>query len=220
MKVQVCLMLGRFALKHKLTEVLRGSLSHCLLTKSIVRPSTAPGNLHLVKRAGFFRHIRLGTEMPFTFHAEFDETKIDFRMLRNSRENERISFSRLLASWRAPAGFALPSPLASTARAWRACGGRVLFRHLLERAALGGELFFVGVGHVRGDVGAVGVARVGGVVPHALGHWRPLVGEGAALATQMLDALLFLQVSAVRAGATLSSMSMMVMTLCSGSSSR
>lgn len=81
------------------------------------------------------------------------------------------------------------------------CGGRVLFHHLLERAALGGELFFVGVGHVRGDVGAVGVARVGGVVPHALGHWRPLVGEGAALAAQMLGAFLFLQVSAVRAGA-------------------
>ena len=76
------------ALKHKLTEVLRGSLSHCLLTKSIVRPSTAPGNLRVVERVGFFRHIRLGTEMPFTFHAEFDETKIDFRMLRNSRENE------------------------------------------------------------------------------------------------------------------------------------
>ena len=35
--------------------------------------------------------------MPFTFHAKFDEAKIDFRMLRNSRENERISFSRLLA---------------------------------------------------------------------------------------------------------------------------
>ncbi len=88
---------GWFALKHKLTEVLRGSLSHCLLTKSLVRPSTTPGNLRLVERVGFFRHIRLGTEMPFTFHAEFDETKIDFRMLRNSRENERISFSRLLA---------------------------------------------------------------------------------------------------------------------------
>lgn len=97
MQVKLCLMLGRFALKHKLTEVLRGSLSHCLLAKSIVRPSTAPGNLRLVERVGFFRHIRLGTEMPFTFHAEFDETKIDFRMLRNSRENERISFSRLLA---------------------------------------------------------------------------------------------------------------------------
>lgn len=121
---------------------------------------------------------------------------------------------------RAPAGFALPSPLASTARAWRACDGRVLFRHLLERVVLGGELFFVGVGHVRGDVGAVGVARVGGVVSHALGHRRPLVGEGAALAAQMLGALLFLQVSAVRAGATLSSMSMMVVTLCSGPSSR
>lgn len=87
-------------------------------------------------------------------------------------------------------------------------------------AALGGELLFVGVGHVRGDVGAVGVARVGGVVPHALGHRRPLVGEGAALAAQMLGAFLFLRVSAVRAGATLSSMSMMVVTLCSGSSSR
>lgn len=97
MKVQVCLIFGWFALKHKLTEVLRGSLSHCLLTKSLVRPSTAPGNLRLVERVGFFRHIRLGTEMPFTFHAEFDETKTDFRMLRNSRENERISFSRLLA---------------------------------------------------------------------------------------------------------------------------
>ena len=62
--------------------------------------------------------------------------------------------------------------------------------------------------------------RVGGVVPHALGHRRPLVGEGAALAAQMIGAFLFLQVSAVRAGATLSSMSMMVVTLCSGSSSR
>lgn len=96
-EAQVCLIFGWFALKHKLTEVLRGSLFHCLLTKSIVRPSTAPGNLRLVERVGFFRYIRLGTEMPFTFHAKFDEAKIDFRMLRNSRENERISFSRLLA---------------------------------------------------------------------------------------------------------------------------
>lgn len=53
MKAQVCLIFGWFALKHKLTEVLRGSLSHCLLTKSIVRPSTAPGNLRLVERVGF-----------------------------------------------------------------------------------------------------------------------------------------------------------------------
>lgn len=97
MKVKVCLIFGWFALKHKLTEVLRGSLSHCLLTKSVVWPSTAPGNLRLVKRAGFFRHIRLGTEMPFTFHAEFDETKIDFRMLSNSRENEGFRF---LGCWR------------------------------------------------------------------------------------------------------------------------
>lgn len=216
MKAQVCLIFGWFALKHKLTEVLRGSLFHCLLTKSIVRPSTAPGNLRLVERVGFFRHIRLGTEMPFTFHAEFDETKIDFRMLRNSRENERISFSRLLARRVSPLVLHCPR----RRRRRRGHGGRVLFRHLLERAALGGELFFVGVGHVRGDVGAVGPARVGGIVPHALGHWRPLVGEGAALAAQMLGALLFLQVSAVRAGATLSSMSMMVVTLCSGSSSR
>ena len=219
MKAQVCLIFGRFALKHKLTEVLRGSLSHCLLTKSIVRPSTAPGNLRLVERVGLFRHIRLGTEMPFTFHAEFDETKIDFRMLRNSRENEGFRF---LGCWRGACSrwFCVPSPSTPTAGVWRACGGRVLLRHLLERAALGGELLFVGVGHVRGDVGAVGAVRVGGVVPHALGHRRPLVGEGAALAAQMLGALLFLQVSAVRAGATLSSMSMMVVTLCSESSSR
>ena len=121
MKAQVCLIFGRFALKHKLTEVLRGSLSHCLLTKSIVRPSTAPGNLRLVERVGFFRHIRLGTEMPFTFHAEFDEMKIDFRMLRNSRENETdFVFSA--------AGEIVPPLVLRCPRRWRrrrGHGGRV-----------------------------------------------------------------------------------------------
>ena len=121
MKAQVCLIFGWFALKHKLTEVLRGSLSHCLLTKSLVRPSTTPGNLRLVERVGFFRHIRLGTEMPFTFHAEFDETKIDFRMLRNSRENETDFVFSVAGEARAPAGFACPR----RRRRRRGRGGRV-----------------------------------------------------------------------------------------------
>ena len=87
---------------------------HCAAKHSSRQPT-------LGREGWVFRHIRLGTEMPFTFHAEFDETKIDFRMLRNSRENERISFSRLLARRVSPLVLRCP-------RRWRrrrGHGGRV-----------------------------------------------------------------------------------------------
>lgn len=58
---------------------------HCAAKHSFRQPT-------LGREGWVFRHIRLGTEMPFAFHAEFDETKIDFRMLRNSRENEGFRF--------------------------------------------------------------------------------------------------------------------------------
>lgn len=87
---------------------------HCAAKRSSRQPT-------LGREGWAFRLIRLETEMPFTFHAEFDETKIDFKMLRNSRENETDFVFSVAGEARAPAGFARPR----RRRRRRGHGGRV-----------------------------------------------------------------------------------------------